>query len=90
MLIGHSCTLPEVLRAYINRPMCVFASSVKTTSMCTHVFLAVPHSLWDFTFQRGIEPRAPEVRAQSPNHWTARELSTNFFNNHFIEIIHVP
>ena len=29
--------------------------------------------------QPGIEPRAPAVRAQSPHHWTARELPVHCF-----------
>ena len=29
--------------------------------------------------QPGIEPPPSAVRAQSPNHWTARELSGQFF-----------
>ena len=31
----------------------------------------------------GIEPGATAVRAPSPNHWTARELLSCFFNRQF-------
>ena len=36
--------------------------------------LAAPCGLWDLSPRRGIEPRPSAMKAQSPNHWTAREF----------------
>lgn len=37
-------------------------------------FLAAPHGLQDFSSHPGIELVPPTVKAQSINHWTAREV----------------
>ena len=34
--------------------------------------------LWDLNSQPGIEPAPSAVKAQSPNHWTAREFPIKF------------
>ena len=36
--------------------------------------LAAPHCSWDHIPQLRIEPTPPTLKAQSPNHWTAREV----------------
>ena len=36
--------------------------------------LAAPCSMWDLSSLTGIKTVVPEVEAQSPNHWTAREF----------------
>ena len=46
-------------------------------------FLDVLHSLWDHSFQPGIEPGPMALKAQSPNHWTAREFPDTVFRHEF-------
>ena len=43
----------------------------------------MPHSLWDLRFQPGIEPGPMALKAQSPNHWTAREFPDTVFRHEF-------
>ena len=43
-------------------------------STCFFFFLGCAMRLWYLSSQPGIEPR-PSMKAQSPNHWSAREFS---------------
>ena len=57
------------------------------------LFLALPHAYRILVPQPGIEPKPPEVEAQSLNHWTSRGV-LHFFSAvlaiaslHFIQIL---
>ena len=45
--------------------------------------LAAPCSMWDLSSLTGTKTVIPEVEAQSPNHWTAREFPVLNFRLYF-------
>ena len=39
----------------------------------------MPHSMWNLIPQQGVEPSTPALEAQSPNCWTGKEVSINYY-----------
>ena len=48
-------------------------------------FLATPHSMQNFP-QPGIKLKPPQVKAQSLNHWTTKEVLSEYIYNEYVEV----
>ena len=49
-----------------------------------HVGSLVAACMWDLVPRPGIEPVPPALGAQSPNHWTAREVPVNILKKIYL------